>query len=501
MRWDVAAPILLLLLAMMPIAYLGYRKIGAQAQTSGYYLGGRSLGPWVLVFTVLASAASAGTFIGTAGLTYDQGYGWIWGALMQVPSAVLALGVLGKKFAIVARKLDLITFTDFFKERYESRAVTVLTALGMVIFLVAYMVAQFVGGARLLQSMTGIPYWTLVIAFAGVVALYTAFGGFLAAAFTDAAQGIVMLLGGIALWVVVLSAVGGFSEVESGTKELDGGLVVLPGSSGFDLPMMISYAVMFGLLLAALPHVSVRAMSYRDSKSLHGALYVGPLIMAVFTLGFGAMGVIGKILYPDADLADLVLPTLVIEHLPGPVAGALLAAPLAAVMSTVDSMILVVSGAIVRDLYKGFVKPDMSDQVQYRTGTWVSLAIGVVVLVAALQPPEFLQYLINFAIGGLEAGLFVPLVLGLYWKRGNAAGATLSLLGGMAYFLLASNVAEELAFGMMPVFPATVVSMILYVAAGLLGPRTPHRIVVKFWGTQDAIDAMRAREQAQTRMR
>jgi sodium/pantothenate symporter len=499
MRWDVAAPIIILLGAMAPIAYYAYRRSEKAAEkTSSYYIGRRSLGPWVLIFTVLASAASAGTFIGTAGLTYSQGYGWIWGALMQVPSAVLALGLLGKKFAIVARKLNLLTFTDFFKERYEFRPVTFFTAVGMVIFLVAYMVAQFVGGARVLQSITGIPYWALVVVFAGMVALYTSFGGFLAAAFTDAAQGVIMFFGGVMLWVVVLAALGGFSGAEEGSRALDGELMVLPGASGFDLPMMISYAIMFGLLLAALPHVSVRAMSYRDSKSLHRALIVGPAIMAVFTLGFGAMGLFGRVLYPDAELADLVLPTLIVDQLPGPVAGALLAAPLAAVMSTVDSMILVVSGALVRDLYVGFVKPDMSDHQQYRAGTWVSLGIGVVVLTAALQPPDFLQYLINFAIGGLEAGLFVPLILGLYWKRGNALGAILSLVGGMGYYLLASNFVEALAFGMMPVAPAAAFALVLYVAAGYLGPQPSQRVLIKFWGTQDAIDRMRAEESLRT---
>lgn len=495
MRWDIIVPILLMFATMIPIALIAVNRAKhAENKTSGYYLGGRSLGPWVLIFTVLASAASAGTFIGTAGLGYSQGYGWVWGAMMQVPSAILALGLVGKKYAIVARKLNLYTFTDFFKQRYENRLVTFLTAICMVIFLVAYMVAQFVGGARVLESITGINYFVLVIIFAGVVALYTAFGGFLAAAFTDMAQGIIMFLGGIALWVVVLIAVGGFSEVDAGTRALDGDLYILPGASGFDLPMMISYAVMFGLLLAALPHVSVRAMSYRNSAALHKALWVGPVIMAVFTLGFGAMGVIGRILYPEAELADLVLPTLIIEHLPGPAAGAVLAAPLAAVMSTVDSMILVVSAALVRDLYRGFIKPEMSDAAQSRAGAWTSLAIGLLVLVLALRPPDFLQYIINFAIGGLEAGLFVPLILGLYWKRGNALGAIGALLGGMLYFLLASDVIPALALGMMPVLMATVFSLLIYLIAGFVGPQPSHRVLVKFWGTQRAIDKMDSQE-------
>lgn len=163
-------------------------------------------------------------------------------------------------------------------------------------------------------------------------------------------------------------------------------------------------------------------------------------------------------------------------------------------MSTVDSMILVVSSALVRDLYAGFVDPKMTDAAQSKAGAWASLGIGLVVLVLALRPPDFLQHLINFAIGGLEAGLFVPLILGLYWKRGNALGAIASLLGGMGYYLLAANVFPALALGMMPVLMATVCSLVLYVVAAFVGPRPTRRVLVKFWGTQDAIDDMLEQE-------
>ncbi|MDR8019951.1 sodium/pantothenate symporter [Nesterenkonia aerolata] len=489
MRWDIALPIIILLALMIPIALYSLRRTKQQASASGgYYIGGRSLGPIILIFTVIASAASSGTFLGAPGLAFAEGYGWIWGALMQVPAAILALGLVGKKFAIVGRKLNLITFTDFFKERYESRAVTLVTAICMVVFLVAYMVAQFVGGARVLEAITGIPFWILVIVFALIVALYTSIGGFLAAAFTDAAQGIIMLLGGVALWILVLTTVGGFAGMERESRTVDPELLVLPGASGFDLPMMFSYAVMFGFLLACLPHIVVRAMSYRDSKSLHRALYIGPAIFMLFTIGFGAMGVVGKALYPEAPVADLVIPHMIIEHLPGPLAGAVLAAPLAAVMSTVDSMILVVSGAIVRDLWKEFIKPEMTDRQEYRAGTFVSLGIGIIVLLLSLQPPDFLQFIINFAIGGLEAGLFVPLILGLYWKRGNALGALLSISGGMVYYLLASEFFDVLAFGMMPVLPAAIFALGMYLLGSYFGPAPSRQVLVKFWGTQRAIE-------------
>lgn len=491
MRWDVSIPIFIFVVAMIPLAIYAYRGTRRQeSKAGGYYIGGRSLGTMVLVFTLIASAASSGTFIGTPGLTYAEGYGWLWGSLMQVPAAILALGLVGKKFAIVGRKLGLYTFTDFFKHRYDSKAVTLLTAVCMVVFLVAYMSAQFVGGSRVLEAITGIPFSVLVIVFAGMVALYTAVGGFLAASYTDAAQGILMLLGGAALWVAVLSLVGGFMGIEQETRALDPELLVLPGASGFDLPMMFSYAIMFGLLLAALPHVAVRAMAYRDSTTMHRAMYVGPAIFFLFSLAFSGMGLVGRAFFPEAEVPDLVIPMMLIENIPGPIAGAILVAPLAAVMSTVSSMIIVVSGAIVRDLWKGFVNPSMTDRQQYKFGTVASFAVGMVVLLLSLQPPEFLQHLINFAIGGLEAGLFVPLILGLYWKRGNAVAALLSISSGMVYYVLAEFF-EVLTFGMMPVVPAAVVSVLLYILGSYFGPPPSRSVIVKFWGTQREIDQLK----------
>lgn len=489
MRWDVATPFALFMLFILAVAVytVAKKKSLPGGESAHYYLGGRSLGPWVLIFTILASAASAGTFIGSPGLSYGQGYGWTFGAMLQVPAAFVMLGILGKKLAILSRKLDLVTFTDFFKHRYESPVVVVVTSVGVVVFLVAYMVAQFVGGARILGTITGVPYWMLVVTFAGIVALYTAFGGFLAAAFTDAAQGAIMLGGGFLLWFSVFFIGGGASELAEGTAAGVPELTTLPGPGGFDPAMMLSYSVMFGLLLLALPHVAVRAMAYKDSKAMHTAMVFGPAIMALFTLGFGAMGVFARVLLGDVDVPDMALPLLALDRLPGALAGALLAAPIAAVMSTVDSMILVVSGAIVRDLYVGYVKPDLADKKEARIGSVVSLSIGVIVLLLALNPPEYLQYLINFAIGGLEATLFVPLVLGLYWKRGNALGATLSIAGGMIWYLLASVWAPVLAFGLMPVFPAALFALVVYVAAGYFGPPPSRTVLVKFWGSDAEI--------------
>jgi sodium/pantothenate symporter len=159
-------------------------------------------------------------------------------------------------------------------------------------------------------------------------------------------------------------------------------------------------------------------------------------------------------------------------------------------MSTVDSMILIVSGSIVRDLYVEYIRPQTSDQTISRASTGVSVVMGVVVLLLALDPPAYLEYLIIFAIGGLEAVFFVPLVLGLYWRRGNTAGAILAMIGGMTWYIVATQWVPAMAFGVFPIVPSTVLAVLLYVAAAYVGPPPSRTVLVKFWGTQAEIEKL-----------
>ncbi|WP_109471561.1 sodium/pantothenate symporter [Ornithinimicrobium cavernae] len=495
MKWDILIPIIIYILGLFAIgawAFLRKKNAPEGGVTAEYYIGGRTLGPVVLVFTLLASAASAGTFIGVPGLAYQGGHAWVLVFLFQAPAAFITLAILGKKFAILSRKHNFVTITDFLRHRFESKAVTAFASLGIVLFLVAYMVAQFVGGARLLVSITGVSYPVLIVAFAGVVALYTGFGGFMADAISDTVQGVIMLAGGVVLWVAVLVVLGGTTPMAEQLAGSHPDLGTLPGPSGIGLGDMFAYSLQFGLLLFALPHVAIRAMSYRDSKTAHLAMWTGPLIMAIFTLGFGAMGVTARVFFPDLDIVDLAVPNMVVDTLPGALAGALLAAPLAAIMSTVDSMILVVSGTIVRDVYMEYFKPNLSDRRASNVGTLVSILIGVIVLVLALRPPDALQYLVVFAIAGLQAVFAVPLVGGLYWRRANALGAMLSMVGGVAWYIASTQWFPAMAMGILPIVNAMVVAVLLFVLGGYLGSAPPRHVLVKFWGTQAEIDRLGA---------
>ncbi|GLU50514.1 sodium/pantothenate symporter [Nocardiopsis ansamitocini] len=493
MRWGVIIPILVYVVLLMVIAWWSYRKrrqVAEGAKTEHYYMGGRSLGWLLLMFTLLASAASAGTFIGGPGLVYGQGYGWILVSIFQVPTAFIALAVLGKKFAILGRKLNALSIVDVLRHRYESPFVVILSSLGIVVFLTAYMVPQFVGGTRLLQAATGANYTFLLVALAVVIAIYTTFGGFLADAVSDVLQGIIMVAGAVVVWVALLVAAGGMGPVNEHVMSTSPELFTLPGPAGFTPMMIASYSLQLGLMFGVLPHLAVRAMSYRDSKSVHTAMKVGPLVMTVITLGFLTMGMVARFYQPDMAVGDLALPTTIIEVLPEGVAGILFAAPLAAVMSTVDAMILVVSGTIIRDLYVTYVNPRVSDGRTSTITSMTTLGLTGLVLYLAMDPPDYLELLIIYAIGGLEVAFFFPLVLGLYWKRANALGAALGMIGGMSWYTVVNFWVPELALGMFPIATSSAVALTLFLLGSYFGPRPRREVLVKFWGTQREIDKL-----------
>lgn len=495
MRWNVLIALFCYLLVVAGIGYVVWsrRQRLTGGRTEDYFVGGRSLGPWLLLFTILASLASAGTFVGGPGVAYEVGWTWVIGGLSWVPATIFILGPLSKKFAIVARKLRSLTVTDILRHRYESKILVLAASLGLVIFLIAYMVAQFVGGARVLQSVTGLPYTWGVVIFGVIVAAYTAFGGFKADVVTDLFQGLVMLVGSFVLWFAVLSFVS-WSDITSQLRQADPALMTLEGAGDLTIPLLASYWLVFGIFFAALPHVAVRAMSYRDTQAMHRAMVFGPVVGYVFSMGFAVMGVAAIVLLPNLQSADMAVPTLIAEYVPGWLAGALLAAPMAAIMSTIDSMILIVSAAIVKDVFHNYVRKDASDRQLARLSAGTSSVVGLLVLVVSLRPPDLVQFIVIFAIGGLQATLFWPLLLGLYWKRGNTLGATLSVIGGLGTYLLSAGPLPQASLGMDPLVVSLTASGVLYVVGTYAGRPPSRDIIAKFWGTEREVARVLAAE-------
>lgn len=409
-----------------------------------YFIGSRGMGGLVLAMTTVATYTSVSSFVsgpGAAGLTYGFSQAWVAG--VQVGAAFLVLGVLGKKFAIVSRKTGAVTVAGYLKARYKSDALVIFSSIVMIVFFITQMIAQFLGGATIVQALTGIPYGAALAIFALVVVLYTAFGGFTAVVITDTIQGIVMLIGTFLFIFFVLKSGGGFENIAA---NLD---VNLPGwdnltATGYSTGSLLSFWVLVGVGVLGLPQTAVRGMGFKDTKSLHNAMLIGTITVGVLMIGMHGAGVWAGALTGGQEFAssDAFIPTIIQSIMPVGAGALFLAAPLAAVMSTVSSLLILSSAGIVKDLWGTYiVKDDPAKRARFeknlsKSSLVITLVIGLIVFLLTLTPPDIIFFINLFAMGGLESCFFWPLVGGIFYKKGNRQAALASSVIGVAVYVI-----------------------------------------------------------------
>lgn len=469
MNWGVITPLLIFLIVMFIIGFWANRYVSSSDSfLQEYFLGGRELGGFVLAMTMVATYASAGSFIGGPGIAYTQGLGWVLLSMAQLSTGYFVLMVLGKKFAIMARKYEAITLIDYLKERYKSKWVVLLSAASIIIFLFSAIAAQWVGGGRLIESLTGLPYTTALFIFAVSVLVYVVVGGFRAVAMTEAVQGVVMFIGTLILLIATVMAGGGIPKIMADLSKENPNLITPYGFDGSLSPLYVSsFWILVGVGVVGLPQIAVRAMSYKNSKAMHRALVIGTVVVGFIMLGMHLIGVFARPILPGIEIGDKVMPMLTLKILPPWLAGVVLAAPMAAIMSTVDSLLILVSSAVVKDVYLNYIKPNASDDTVKKVSFWVTAILGVLVFLMALSPPDLIIWLNLFSFGGLEAAFIWPVVLGLYWQTGNKYGAISSMVVGVGSYILLNSYYPN-AFGMHTVVLPILLSLIFYVGVSLL---------------------------------
>ncbi|MEH7116441.1 sodium/pantothenate symporter [Neobacillus vireti] len=469
MNWAVISPLIIFLLIIFAVGIWSNKLVlKSESFLEGYFLGERQMGGFILAMTMVATYGSASSFIGGPGIAYTQGLGWVLLATAQLVTGYFTLMVLGKKFAIVARQYKAITLIDFLKERYKSKTVVILSAASIIIFLFSSMTAQWIGGARLVESLTGMPYTTALFIFAFSVLVFVIVGGFRAVALTDTVQGVVMFLGTLILLIATIKAGGGIPKIISDLAAENPNLISPFGAEHNLTPAYVSsFWILVGVGVVGLPQITVRAMSYKNSKAMHSAIIIGTIVVGFIMLGMHLIGVFARPVLPGVKIGDTVMPLLSMKVLPPFVAGIVLAAPMAAIMSTVDALLILVSSALVKDIYLNYIKPNAKESQIKKVSFSVTAIIGVIVIILALSPPDLIVWLNLFSFGGLESVFIWPVVLGLYWSKGNKYGAITSMIIGMGSYILLDRLYPN-AFGLHTVVLPIVLSLLGFITVSLL---------------------------------
>ncbi len=419
------------------LAYLARRQASGSGFLREFFVGGRTIGPWVLGLTWIATSASGGTFIGAPSLGHAHGWSvmlWISGYIVV---ATTGFGLLGRRIAELGERTGALTFPDLLRDRFQSRAIGAISGVAMLVLHTSFIVAQYIAGARVLEAALGVPYIWGVASFAVVVGIYTAYGGFRAVAWTDSFQAIVMLVGVLLTAGFGLYKVGGMQAVYDGLAAQSPDLLTPTGPDGFlPLSAAISFFFVWPLAVAGQPSLITRFLASKNTASLRRAsLLIGCYILLLYPAVI-FVGILGRVLVPDLAASDHAMPATIIAAVPSALAGLVLAAPMAAIMSTISSFLLVAAGAVARDLYQRNAQASVSER-QAKTATHLAIAFtGIVAGLFALRPPDYLQYIVVFSGTGLAATFLFPTLLAVFWPRMNRTGCIAGILAGFLSFLL-----------------------------------------------------------------
>ena len=442
-----------------------------------YFVGNRSLGGFVLAMTTVATYSSVSSFVGGPGMAFKIGFGWIYMAVVQVTAIFLVLGIF--------RKLNAVTVVDIIRARFQSDLLAGLAAFVIVLFFCGTMTAQFVGGAKLFAAVTGYSYEAGLILFGLVVVIYTTIGGFRAVALTDTCCAIMMMIGIVLLLYYVLEAGGGYSAIMQ-SIETNHPEMLEPFSFG-NMPWTIYFTqwLLVGICTIALPQSVVRGISYKDT--LHHAMMIGTVVVGFMNIGINFTGILAHGVLPfNAEVyggVDNVIPTAIVTAMPPSLVGLAIIGPLAASISTISGLLIVASSAIVKDIYVHWKERNHEtvETRQLRILSMVSTAvIGVIVFLIALTPPSLIWLINMFAFGGLETAFFWTLLLGLFWKRANRAGALLSTVGGTIVYC-STQAAGFKIFDLHQITIGISCSLILFLIGTYLGKPSSDETLNKFF--------------------
>lgn len=443
-----------------------------------YFIGNRALGGFVLAMTTIATYGSVSSFVGGPGQAWLVGWGWVYMAVVQVTALVLLYGILGKKMALVSRKLDAVTVIDVIRARYSSNALANVSAVVVVLFFAATMVAQFVGGAKLFEAVTGYSYLVGLVLFGVAVVLFTTIGGFRGVAVTDAICGVAMLIGIFVLAAGILAAGGGYENIMDTIRTNRPEMLEPFGGGSMPASLYFTQWLLVGIFTFVLPQSAVRCMGFKNTKALHGAMIMGTVIIGLMMIGVTSLGVLSAGVL-TGDLAsyggsvDNIIPQAIAQTLPPWLAGVAIIGPIAASISTVSSLLIASSSAIIKDVYlhhceSSGKKP--TERTIARSSQAVTLCVGAIVFVLAIVPPDVIWKINMFAFGGLETAFFWVLVCGLFWKRAGKWGALLSMIGGTTSYCLCMALGFKV-MGLHQIVIGITVAGALMMAGSLLGRR------------------------------
>lgn len=438
--------VLLLILFFAVMVGIGFYSRKHATNVDGFVLGGRSVGPWLTAFAYGTSYFSAVVFVGYAGqFGYKYGISATWiGIGNALIGSLLAWIVLGRRTRIMSKHLKAKTMPDYFGKRFDSNALRVTAAVISFVFLIPYTASVYNGLSRLFEMAFDVPYTVCVVVMAALTCVYVILGGYMATAINDFVQGIVMLVGIVAVIASVLNGQGGFTQAVFKLSEIPSDIPVTMGQQGAftsffgpDPLNLLGVVILTSLGTWGLPQMVSKFYAIRDEKAVKTGTVISTLFAIVVSGGCYFLGGFARLFDSDAIrnaqggiVYDAIIPTM-LNSLSDILIGIVIVLVLSASMSTLSSLVLTSSSTLTLDFLKGNIIKKMDEKKQLLTMRIFLVFFVVISVVIALDPPTFIAQLMGISWGALAGAFLAPFMYGLYWKGVTKSAVWASFICGV----------------------------------------------------------------------
>jgi len=424
---------------LVVILVVGFITYHINKSHNDFFIAGRKLSPWVVAFSERASGESAWLLLGLPGAAFASGLLEFWTALGCVSGIIFYWFFIARALREDTERLGAITLPTFLAARFDKgqSAIRVLATFIIIFFFIFYLSAQFNGAGKIMNVTFGLKQSTGMILGAAVIIFYTMMGGFFAVAWTDVVQGIIMIG---TLVVLPLVGLAELKQIHEGSLPLadlvtTAGHPLLSwtgGKSGWAAAALIVSGLSWALGYMGQPHLLTRFMAIRSAGEIKISRRIAIAWVIPAFSGALLLGIIGAGLYEQGMFDDIekLMPHLANELLPAWLAGIFVSGAIAAMMSTADSQLLVISSSIIEDLFHRTLGWDVSDKALLRGSRWITIVVGVIGFVIALTSDKLIFSMVSYAWAGLGSSFGPLILLMLTWKKVTWQGTIAGMVIG-----------------------------------------------------------------------
>lgn len=480
-------------IVMIGIGIIASRKIKS---SEGFYLGGKSFGPWFTAFKFAATLESGTKLVGTPGMAYGIGYPAFLQGMFTPLAYFLSFRVFGQRLKIACEHYKVLTVPQLLEKRYNTKLIRSLAALAVLVGLGGSLVAQFKATGEIFSGLLGTSY--IVSLFIGVmiVGIYSTVGGYLATVWTDLVQGLIMVFGVIVLLIATVRAtfgtfsIGFLSEMNVKLAEIAPSMLQIDGGGKMPINMIIVMCIIGIIVGVAQPQQAVALFSMKDVKVAKSAMIIATVFSSILIWCLIPSAMMGRIILEPGAVSnpDALMPVLTQRVLGPALSGLIMAAILSAIMSTVSGLIVVAASAISQDIMK-VAMPETYNKNQVM---WDRIAAGSLVTLCfllAIKPPAIIFWIVVFAFGFTVFTFIMPILGTVLWKRATGKAAVIQMISTMLIIPLWGIVGSKIAPKVPSLMIGMIVAPVVFILISLVTKNDNTEDLDSLWNAYHAINS------------